>query len=152
MDSSVKLVSRGKTLAELQEDMKNDFQTQTMQKAQEVLQQKKKRSRKDALDASMRLTGGIEHQPKNRHQIDAVAARLRSAQHAEKADARRSSSVPLRQGGRGRQASTTRVAIGMAEANETSSHYLAATMSDDRQSGWAMSAGGRNQDLGLSQS
>ena len=79
MDSSVKLVSRGKTLAELQEDMKNDFQTQTMQKAQEVLQKKKKRSRKEALAASMRLTGGIECQPKNRHHVNVVAARLRSA-------------------------------------------------------------------------
>lgn len=45
MDSSVQLVSRGRTLAEIQEDMRKDFQSQTLQKAKEALSKKKRRSR-----------------------------------------------------------------------------------------------------------
>lgn len=60
-NSSVKLVNKGKTLAEVQEDMRQDFQTQEMQNAKRYLnssvQSKRKLTKKESLESSMRLTG-----------------------------------------------------------------------------------------------
>jgi len=44
-------------LAEVQEDMKNDFQTAQAKEAEKHLAKKKKRSRKESLECWMRLTG-----------------------------------------------------------------------------------------------
>ena len=56
------------TLAELQEEMRMDFQTQTQKESQKYLSnQKKRRSRKESLESSLRLTGSKAHQTINRH-------------------------------------------------------------------------------------
>jgi hypothetical protein len=47
--------------------MKADFETQNQKKSKKYLNDKPKRSRKESLEASMRLTGNAAFLPKNRH-------------------------------------------------------------------------------------
>lgn len=61
----VKLAS----LAEVQEDMKNDFFTQQQKESTKHLSKKKKRTRKESLECSMRLTGAEAYQMANRHRV-----------------------------------------------------------------------------------
>lgn len=76
------------TLAELQEEMRLDFQTQTQKQSQKYLNnQKKRRSRKESLEASMRLTGNQAFQTVNRH---------RYPQPSEDVSDVKSQTVPLR--------------------------------------------------------
>jgi len=49
--------------------MKNDFQTTTQKEALKELTKKKKRSRKQSIECSMRLTGAASFQKKNRHRF-----------------------------------------------------------------------------------
>ena len=56
-----------KTLAELQEDMKQDFQTPLHKEIAEANKKVKRLSRKEALECSMRLTGSANFQMANRH-------------------------------------------------------------------------------------
>ena len=56
-----------KSLAQLQEDMKNDFVTATQKEARKHLTKKRSMSRKDRLEASMRLLG--IHKMPNRFRI-----------------------------------------------------------------------------------
>lgn len=49
-----------KTLAELQEDMRQDFQTWKQKEALKHLNKKKKRSKQESLECQMRLTGSKE--------------------------------------------------------------------------------------------
>ena len=62
----VKLAS----LAEVQEDMKNDFFTAQKKEATKHLTKKKKRTRKESLECSMRLTGSQAFQTVNRHRVN----------------------------------------------------------------------------------
>ena len=67
MMSQTKLKFKYNTLAEIQENMRLDFETQNQKKSKQYLNQKPKRSRKESLEASMRLTGNAAFLPKNRH-------------------------------------------------------------------------------------
>lgn len=55
------------TLAEIQEDMKSDFQTSQQKEAHSALSKPVKRTRKESLECSMRLTGSLSYQTVNRH-------------------------------------------------------------------------------------
>mmetsp|Transcript_7024 Transcript_7024/g.11803 ORF Transcript_7024/g.11803 Transcript_7024/m.11803 type:complete len:288 (+) Transcript_7024:3-866(+) len=57
------------SLAEIQEDMKNDFMTAQQKQANRVLEKKKKRSKKEKLECSMRLIGHQSFQTRNRHRV-----------------------------------------------------------------------------------
>ena len=48
------------------------------------------------MEALLRLTGDPARQPENRHKLELVAERLRSAERLELEEARFGSSVPLR--------------------------------------------------------
>lgn len=67
MMSATSLKFKYNTLAEIQENMKNDFETQNQKKSKKYLEGKPKRNRKESLEASMRLTGNTAFLPKNRH-------------------------------------------------------------------------------------
>lgn len=61
------LTIKHKTLAETQEDMRQDFLTTQQKEAKKHLNKKNKRSKKESLECQMRLTGSKEFQIQNRH-------------------------------------------------------------------------------------
>ena len=157
MNSSVKLISKGKTLAEVQEDMKQDFQTQTFKEAKKYLEKKVRRSRQESEEALLRLTGDQSRLPYNRHKTELVAERLRSAERRDYEEARvRSSSASARQGSRYMfRSQTTKTAMDVTEANQINSRITPANMANTISEGqqiYGISAGRgfANHDLGVS--
>lgn len=84
------------TLAELQEEMRLDFKTETQKQSEKYINKQKPRSRKESLESSMRLTGNKEFQTVNRHRVPATHESVISTIEPLESPDMKNSTVPLR--------------------------------------------------------